>query len=291
MKPQLLKVLYQNDHSFGIRKELTPNINNRWHYHPEIELIHFHKGVGTQFIGDHISQFEPGDIVLVGRNLPHFWKYDEVYHDDKVGNTAYSTVIHFFENFIGERFLFLPESRNIKMLLEKAERGILLKGAAAKQVAELMEKIYKSEGIHRILALIDCLAVFSTCENLTLLSSLGFSYNFTESENKRITAIHNYTFNNFQRKIKLNDVAEIAGMTSSSFCRYFKRHTGKTYSDFLMAIRIGYACKLLLANKSATKQICYESGFNNFSSFHQYFKKVTGKTPLGYQKEFKVKIE
>ena len=287
MKPQLLKVPYGPDHSFGVRKEMSPNINNRWHYHPEIELIHFHTGFGTQFIGDHISQFEPGDIVLVGCNLPHFWKYDEVDHSEAVCPNPYATVIHFFENFIGERFLHLPESRHIKNLLEKAKRGVLIKGSVADKIGDLIEKIYQSEGIYKIIALITCLSEFAVCEKVTLLSSLGFKYGFPESENKRINSLYNYTLNNFHRKLKLSEVAAIAQLTPNSFCRYFKHHTGKTYSDFLMEVRIGYACKSLIANKASVKQICYESGFNNFSCFHRYFKKLTGKTPQSYQKEYK----
>jgi len=290
MKPQLLKVPYGPEYSFGVRKEMMPNVNNRWHYHPEIELIHFQNGFGTQFIGDHISQFGPGDIVLVGCNLPHFWKYDEVSYDKALcpeKSDSYATVIHFFENFLGERFLHLPESRHIKTLLEKARSGILLRGAVADKVGELIEKVYQSEGIYKIISLITCLSEFATCESVTTLSSLGFKYSFPESDDKRINDIYNYSFNNFHRKVKLDDVAAIAQMTSNSFCRYFKYHTGKTYSEFLMEIRIGYACKLLIANKTSVKQICYESGFNNFSCFHRYFKKQTGKTPQGYQKEYK----
>jgi AraC-like DNA-binding protein len=287
MKPQLLKIPYTPDHSFGVRKEMMPNINNRWHYHPEIELIHFHKGAGTQFVGDHISQFEPGDVVLVGCNLPHFWKYDEVYYQDEVAAEPYSTVIHFFENFVGERFLHLPETRHIKALLEKAKRGILFKGEIADKVSDLVEKIYLSEGIHQIIALITCLSEIALCEGAVLLSSLGFKYDFPESENKRINTIYNYTFNNFQKKIKQSEVAEIAGMTSNSFCRFFKNHTGKTYSDFITEIRVGYACKLLIANKMSIKEVCYESGFNSFSCFHEFFKKVTGKTPQVYQKAYR----
>ena len=287
MKPQLLKVSYDTGHSFGIRKEMVPNINNRWHYHPEIELIHFHNGFGTQFIGDHISQFGPGDIVLVGCNLPHFWKYDDVSFEDPAYNPPYSTVIHFFGDFIGERFLHLPESRHIKNLLERAKRGVLLKGSSATQIGGLVESIYCAEGIHKILALITCLAEFSHCENLAALSSIGFKYDFPASENKRINAIYNFSMNNFHQKIKLIQVAAIAQMTTNSFCRYFKHHTGKTYSDFLTEIRVGYACKLLIANKSSIKQVCYESGFNNFSCFHQNFKTITGKNPLNYQKEYK----
>ncbi|WP_184543182.1 AraC family transcriptional regulator [Mucilaginibacter sp. FT3.2] len=287
MKPQLLKVPYGPDHSFGVRKEMSPNINNRWHYHPEIELIHFHNGFGTQFIGDHISQFEPGDIVLVGSNLPHFWKYDEANFELPADTNPYSTVIHFFENFMGERFLHLPETRHVKMLLEKAKRGIVLRGSDSKNIGNLIEKIHNSEGINKIIALIECISEFANCKNITPLSSLGFKYDFPESENKRINAIYNHSLNNFNKKIKLSDVAEIAGMTPNSFCRYFKHYTGKTYSDFVMDIRVGYACKLLIANKTNIKQICFESGFNNFSCFHQYFKKITGKTPQAYQLEYK----
>lgn len=286
MKPQLLKVSYNADHSFSIRKETEPNINNRWHFHPEIELIHFHQGCGTQFIGDHISKFEPGDVIIIGRDLPHFWKYDDLYHTVKPITEAYSTVIHFFENFIGERFLHLPESRGIKSLLEKATRGILLKGAAADKIGELMEKIYESKGLHRIISLLNCLSELALCEDITLLSSLGFKHSFPESQSHRISAIYNYTLNNFNKTIKLDEIAEIAGMIPNSFCRYFKDLTGKTYFTFLAEIRIGYACKLLLANKASVKQICFESGFNNFSSFHKSFKLIMGKTPIEYKNEY-----
>jgi AraC-like DNA-binding protein len=287
MKPQLLKVPYGPDHSFGVRREMAPNINNRWHYHPEIELIHFHNGYGTQFIGDHISQFEPGDIVLVGSNLPHFWKYDEANNGQETVANPYSTVIHFFEHFMGERFLHLPETRHVKALLEKAKRGVVLKASNSKNIAGLIEKIYQSEGINKIIALIECVSEFAACKNIITLSSLGFKYDFPESENVRINAIYNYSLNNFHNKIRLADVAGIAGMTPNSFCRYFKHYTGKTYSDFVMDIRVGYACKLLIANKTNIKQICSESGFNNFSCFHQYFKKITGKTPQAYQLEYR----
>jgi AraC-like DNA-binding protein len=288
MKPQLLKVPYGPDHSFGVRKDMKPNINNRWHYHQEVELIHFHRGQGTQFIGDNIQQFGPGDIVLVGSNLPHFWKFENYNLSEHDEDKPYSTVIHFFENFIGERFLHLPEARPVKSFLEKARRGVVITGADSGKAAALIEKVYQCEGMYKIIALIECLCFMATCNQVKALSSLGYKYDFPESENKRINAIYNYTLTNFQRKIQLAEVAEIAGMVPNSFCRYFKHYTGKTYFEFLTGIRIGYACKLLLENKSSVKQICYECGYNNFSCFHKVFKEITGKTPFLYQQEFKV---
>ena len=287
MKPQLLKVPYGPDHSFSVRRELSPNVNNRWHYHPEVELIHFHNGFGTQFIGDHISQFEPGDIVLVGCNLPHFWKYDEIYFRDPEHPVPYSTVIHFFENFMGERFLLLPETRPIKNLLERSKRGIRVKGLAAKGIADLIAQVYQAEGVYRITALIGGLTAIALSEHLATLSSLGFKYEFPDADNKRINAIYSYAFNHFHEKIKLEEVASVAQLTPNSFCRYFRRLTGKTFSDFITEIRVGYACKLLIANQSSVKQICYESGFNNFSCFHRQFKTMTGETPQHYQKKYR----
>ncbi|MGY0036625.1 AraC family transcriptional regulator [Pedobacter sp. NJ-S-72] len=265
---------------------MAPNINKRWHCHPEVELIHFHKGSGTQFVGDHITQFDPGDIVLIGSNLPHFWKYDDGNLNESASQVSYSTVIHFHENFIGERFLYLPETKHLKILLEKAKRGLLIKASANNNIGKLIEEIYQANGLNRIMKLITCLSEFSGLEEVSVLASLGFKYDFPKAENKRMTTIYSHTFSNFQRKIMLEEVASIADMTPSSFCRYFKYHTGKTYLSFVTEIRISFACKQLIANQSSVKQICYDSGFNNFSCFHNNFKRMTGKTPQDYQKEY-----
>jgi AraC-like DNA-binding protein len=98
--------------------------------------------------------------------------------------------------------------------------------------------------------------------------------------------VYDYSFTNFKRKIELDEIAAIAGISPNSFCRYFKARTKKTYSQFIIEIKVGYACKLLIDNKYSVKQICYESGFNNFASFHKYFKQITNKSPLDYKKEF-----
>ncbi len=94
MKPKLLKVPRTPTHSFSVREDRDPFINNRWHYHAEVELIVFHQGNGTQFVGDHIKRFQPGDIILVGSNLPHYWRYDDVHFGKDGIVTFQSTVNH-----------------------------------------------------------------------------------------------------------------------------------------------------------------------------------------------------
>jgi len=287
MKPKLLKVPKTATHSFSVREDRDPFINNRWHYHTEVELIHFHKGSGTQFVGDHIKRFQAGDIILVGSNLPHYWRYDDVYFSEDKTPPVHSTVIHFSENFWGDSFLELPETKPIKALLEKARRGILVLEKEAEKIPGMVDKIRESDGVGRIIALIECLSAFAGTGTgqQHLLSSIGFRHDFSEAENDRINAIYDYTFRNFSKKIYLEEVATVAGLVPNSFCRYFKSRTGKTFSQFVTEIRVGHACKLLIDNRISIKQLCFESGFNNFTCFHKNFKMITGKSPQHYLKE------
>jgi AraC-like DNA-binding protein len=289
MRPQLLKVSKGPRHSFSVRQDLVPHVNNRWHYHPEVELIHFKKGEGTQFIGDSIKRFKSGDIVLVGAHLPHYWRFDDVYFEENSKAHADVRVAHFCENFWGDQFLYLPENVNIKLILERARHGLQVTGKTKQRVAELLEKLLHADGSGRITLLIEALDAIAGCKQLTSLSSIGFKHDFVESENDRINAIYDYSLVNFKRKIQLEEIASVANISPNSFCRYFKSRTRKTYSQFLIEIRVGHACKLLIENNLSIKQLCYESGFNNFTSFHKYFKIITGKSPLNYQKEFMVR--
>jgi len=285
MRPQLLKVLKGPDRSFSVRRDLFP-INNRWHYHSEVELIHIKKGEGTQFIGDSIKRFKAGDVVLVGSNLPHYWRFDDVYYEENTKAIADIRVAHFNENFWGNQFLELPENLNLKTVLEKARRGLQITGKTKQKVAELLEQLQEADGPQRIILLIEALTAVANAKQPVPLSSMGFKPDLVDAEKDRINAIYEYSIRNFKRKIQLEEIADVANISPNSFCRYFKSRTRKTYSQFLIELRVGHACKLLIENNHCIKRLCYESGFNNFTSFHKYFKMITGKSPLVYQKEF-----
>jgi len=290
MKPQLLKIPRQPLSSFSVRQDKVPYINNKWHYHIEAELIHFKKGNGTQFIGDHIKNFKDGDLVLVGSNLPHYWRFDNIYFKERADVHADVTVAHFREDFWGQEFLMLPENTGIRSVFEKAKRGISIEGKTKGQIADLLEKMLHAEGSRKVILLIEALTLISE-SYLTPLASIGFDNDYKEAENDRINAIYEFTMANFRRHIATEEIAAIANISPHSFCRYFKSRTRKTYSQFINEIKVGHICKLLIEDKISIKQICFESGFRNFASFHKYFKQVTGKTPLQYQKKFLEKKE
>jgi AraC-like DNA-binding protein len=284
MKPQLLKVSNDLVHSFSSRQDKVPYVNNHWHYHPEVELIYFRQGNGTRFIGDSIQHFQSGDVYLVGSNLPHYWRFDNIYFEDEENNHANVSVIHFNENFWGDSFLQLPENTVIRNILEKSKYGIKINGEERFSLGKLIEATVKAEGPQKIMLLMESLMRIGNARQVEVISSIGSRVDFATSENDRINAIYNYSIANFKRKIQIEEMAEVANISPNSFCRYFKSRTSKTYLQFINEIRVGHACKLLIENKMNLKQICYESGFHNFTSFHKYFKSITGKSPLVYQK-------
>jgi AraC-like DNA-binding protein len=290
MKAHLLKVPQLSDESFTFKQFKQPNIHSQWHYHPEIELIRIHKGSGTQFLGDSIKRFNAGDIVLVGSNLPHFWRYDE---DDLHHTTVYSTVIHFTNNLWGDNFLKLPENDLLVQLFEKSKRGLAFSGKTQSKIATFIEKINTSEGTYRLLYLLECLVIMAngSSDEVQQVASLGFENHFSTYEEERLNSIYNYSFKHFKDKIPLETIASEVALSPSSFCRYFKSKTGKSFTDFILEMRVSHACKLLHENKLNVKQICYDSGFNNFSSFHKHFKIITGLSPQNYQKAYFIKLQ
>ena len=286
MKPQLLKVSTGPSRSFSVRRDTVPYANNRWHYHREVELIHFEKGSGTQFIGDSVYRFSSGDVILVGSNLPHYWSFDSSYLDRDATRVADVRVAHFNDDFWGADFLNLPENTSIRQLLTDAKQGIAVHGAARTAVQRLLAELLETEGAKRIILLIEALTTIADTKDRALLSSVGFSPQRQHGENDRINNIYDFALQHFRQRISLDEIAEVAGMSSNAFCRYFKSRTGKTFSQFLIEIRVGHACKLLIENDLSVKEICYDAGFRNFAGFHKYFKQITGKSPLNYRRAY-----
>jgi len=285
MKPQLLKVQPGLNYSFSVRHDIVPYFHNRWHYHPEIELIYIEKGFGTQFVGDSIQRFTEGDILLVGSNLPHYWRCDDVYFQPCCELKAEATVVHFLHNFWSEQFLNLPENKKIKELIEASKRGIYIAESIRPTLIKLLKKMLLVHETERIILLLEALILIADAKDNIILSAVSFENLLQQTEKDTINKIYAYSLKHFKEKIRLEEIAEVAHISPHSFCRYFKTRTRKTYSRFIQELRIGHACKLLIESNLTLTQICYDSGFNNQTNFYKCFKAITGKTPFEYQKE------
>jgi AraC-like DNA-binding protein len=287
MKPNFIKSGSEADTSFSFRIDCLPSINSRWHYHQEFELIYFKKGSGTQFIGDSITEFSDGNIMLIGPHLEHYWRFKEKYFltDDSKPVEVY--VVHFERNFCGSAFFNLPECYEVFKLLESSKQGIKV-GSAVDEVSKCIIQMTNARGYERLSLLIKALGLIAYDKTSQSLVTSGFKHKLVYDD-KRISLIIDYITKNLQKNISLNDLSEVAAMNPTSLCRYFKTRMNENLSAFIWKMRIGYACKLIHKEEMSMKQIAHEAGFRNLTSFHKAFKKLKGTTPLMFQQQITVR--
>lgn len=284
MKPHFHKVPVKSQTSFSIRHDQNSGFGTLWHYHPELELHYLVKGRGVRLIGDNISNFSDGELILLGQNLPHTWRVEE---GKEAGSKVEVIIIHFLPDCLGSDLLHLPEAYLIPKLYERAKKGLVIHGKAKEQIAELMNNAVHAENLDRLIALLSILKILAETQELeSITSSAHAFYKSNDSETLRLNKVYEFTLANYKRDISLSDVASIAHLGITSFCRYFKLMTNKTYNDFLVEIRISHACRALIEDRISTEVICFECGFNNVSNFYRHFKKVTNMTPMEYKRKY-----
>ncbi|WP_422082104.1 AraC family transcriptional regulator [Ulvibacterium sp.] len=286
MKPLFLKKnLQSSTSSFLALKTDVPFIYDKWHYHEELELLYVIRGTGSRFIGNSVKEFSHGDMVLVGSNLPHVWKNDKIYYEDEK-TTASAVLLQFAPNLLDQSFLNLPEMTKIKKVLDDSQMGLKVNKKMVEIIAPLLDKLIIAKGPNRIIILLQVLNKIASSE-YELLSSQWFNKSYQGSKDKRINKVYDYIMNNFQKKISLKDLAEVANMNESALCRYFKSSTKKTITEFINEVRIGYAFNLMNTKDYSISMACYESGFNNLSYFYRQFNKVMGYSPSHFSKKIK----
>ncbi len=277
--------------SFSVTHHKEPNFLKVWHYHPELELILTLKSTGTRFVGDSIKNFAEGDLVLLGKNLPHMWLNDDAYFNKNNNLIAEDIVIHFKKDFLGFDFLNAHEMKPIFNLLEASKYGIKFTGSTEK-LSKKITKIKKLQpGFKRTLKFIKLLSDLAHHKQFEFLSSESFVHSFIQNKNSKLDKTYEYIFANFNKEIRLNDIAQIAKMNPTAFSRFFKRVNRKTFSRYLNEVRIGYACKKLIENKSSIASICFESGYNNVSNFNRQFKAIKKMSPRTYLSRYQSNIK
>ena len=271
--------------SFGSSFALTKYEDNDystatfWHYHPEIQLIYVNGGSCKRQVGSHISYDTNGALILIGSNLPHCG-----FTDENTGNTK-ETVVHMKPDFLGSHFFDIAEMKKIKHLFERAKAGLAFIGETKKRIGSKLETMADQMPFERLLTLLSILNELEEATEFKVLNAEGFSMDLQMQDNDKINTIFNYVKDNFQDQITLEEVADLVSMTVPSLCRYFKKITKKTFTKFVNEYRLVHASKLLAEKPISITEVCFESGFNNFSYFNKTFQEFTGKSASQYRKE------
>ena len=253
-----------------------------WHNHPEYELSLVTKGWGRRSIGDNVDRFEPGDLALIGPYVPHEYVCDQECYKDFKNIQSECICIQFDHTFLGEQFFQLPEIKPLLKILSDAKHGLKFKKDHGKKIAAIMMQMKSMNDTGRLYALFTIFDKLTNNIKYELLSTPQFVTTFLSEENKVMNKVVQYLMQNFQNNIRVSDLLKIAHMSNSSFCNLFKATYRMTFKNYLLKIRIGYACRQLMENNKSISEIAYKSGFDNLSNFNRQFKKIKTITPKEY---------
>lgn len=250
------------------------------HYHNEYELVYIKKGKGIRFIGSNISDFDSGDLILIGPGLTHYYKNIEVCSDDPE-DWAESLVIHFKYDLLGSCFFSLPETSQIKQLLDLCEYGLKIEGENKASIIDLFCSLESQSGMEQLISFLNMLHLASTSGITTLVAG-----HVSGGKQDKMEDISRYLIENLANPIFLDEISKRFGMSKSGFCHFLRRRTQRAFTDYLNELRICRACKLIIEDKLNITQIAYECGFNNISYFNNRFKKCMNMQPSEYKRMY-----
>jgi len=271
-----------NDY-FRIQKKRIPCLDSSWHYHPQYELIYISKSSGIRFLGDNVSEFGPGELVLVGPYLPHLWRNAPEYYKNNELEVN-TIVIQFTKAFIGEELFNRMEFLQINTMLEESKRGIQFTPSVASRLDRVLNDFIDLHPVKQISKLLDILDELSR-EDYKMISITDMRQ-YTQDNSQRIDKVLKYISNHYSKDLTLNEIADVASMRSTSFCRFFKQVTHRSFVQYLAEVRIQNAKRLLAQEDYTINEVSDCVGFQTISNFNKQFKRITKLTPS----QFKDKI-
>ena len=284
MKPSLQHLAFNSqENSFYSYQIASRDFGFHWHYHPEYELTFIKKGSGTRLVGDNVSSFSDEDLVLLGPNIPHTW----ISESNINGSNELTEVIgiHFPQELFSMDFLSLPEMESISRLLKRSSQGIFFKGVQ-KNIAAEMEQLNDLRGFSKFNRLLHILNLLGECTEIQMLASTYYSPELNSKTENRLDRVFNYIHANYSKPVSLSEIADLVNMSNTSFCRFFRKNTGKSLIEYVNDLRIGKACNLLLEEQKTISEISFSCGFNSQTFFNRSFIQRKGLKPREFRKKY-----
>ena len=283
MKPYIEHWTESADHSFAIKRVIRERRDNFstmgvWHYHSGFEITLTTVSSGQRFVGYNSEPYAPTDLVLIGENTPHCWITDE--HTEQ-------TVINFERNFLGEGVWDKSELSEVQQMLNRSKRGIAFSKEVAEKARKRIRRIEKSQKFERLMHFLSLLGYLAHEKDYRYLSSYDEESQGNLKMSNRMEHVYAYVLSNFKNPdVSQAALAEELNMTSSSFCKFVKNMTRKTFYDLILEARVSHAGRLLVNSDKYVSEICFASGFNNVSNFNRIFKRIMKKSPQQYRKTY-----
>ncbi len=275
-QPDLELVAVPAAESFKVWAHGYPYRTVRWHFHPEYEIHLITATTGKYFVGDHIGNFVPGNLVMVGPNLPHNW-VSSVPPGERVDERC--LVLQFDAAFVTRAIEAFPEFRRVEALLDASRTGLLFAPETGAAVEPILREMVGAQGLRRVMLFIALFDQLLRSAEPHRLASAAYHADPTRYAGSRINHVLTFIGKNLSQELREADLAALAGQSVSAFSRYFRRHTGVPFVQYVNQLRIDLACQLLLSDELSITGICYQVGFNNLSNFNRQFLQIKGMSP------------
>jgi len=257
------------------------------HSHPEFELNFIAGAAGVRrTVGDHSEAIGDYDLVLIASpNLEHVWEQGEC-----VSKNIREITIQFTSDVLPEPLLSKSQFHSIRRMLDRARCGLAFSGLTIMKVfGKIDELTHQRRGFHAVLSFLELLYDLSLADDSRTLSSSSFARIKTSNESRRVNKVQQYIASHYAEDVRLETLADLAGMTPVAFSRFFHQRTGRSLSEYIIEIRLGIAARMLIDTTKMVAEICYDCGFNTLSNFNRLFRKHKGCTPTALRENFNKK--
>lgn len=246
-----------------------------WHFHPEYEIVIIVSGAGTCFVGDTVTEFGTGDLIITGPDLPHTYVSD-----------AYAEAVccQFDSELFGAAWTKRPEFRLIDNLFSRAARGVQFTGVGVEPWLQMV----RASPAQRTAALLAELVGVAESGQGEPLSSAGYQPRVDQDAMGRISSMVSYIDCHLNEPISVASVAKVAYLSEDAAGRFFRRQTGQTIPEYVNRARIAAACRALLARDTPVSRIASDCGYANLANFHRQFRRITGATPAGFRRQGRI---
>ncbi len=254
-----------------------------WHHHPELELTLILEGEGQRMIGPNVEQYAPQDLVLIGSNIPHTYV-----SSDESGKMNHKAIVIQFDTQLIEQYQDLfPETRELNLLLKNSAYGLDYETSTLKEdIIQDIIALTQLDEAFQPNALMAILIKINRAKSRNIMLAKSYQQFIQDKSHQRIEKVYEYLHENFTIGVHLSEIANLVNMNEASFCRFFKKVTSKTVSQYVKEMRIAYAAKLLTDTDLNVTQVAYNSGYNDLSNFSRHFKELKQKSPVKFRKHF-----
>lgn len=278
MKAVLEQVAITEEESIRAFQYAKANFDAPWHFHPEYELTLIKKSSGIRYVGNNISDFNEGDLVLLGGNLPHCWK-----NGSEHSGTSESLVIQWRETIISD----LPIFASIHQLMHRAQRGLYFHAEGREEIVSRMHAVLEAKGVPQYLQFVELLDHLARHARYDYIAGASYSYDGTSATTNRLEVVQSYVKDHYKDKIKLSNIADTLSMSEQSFSRFFSKTMNKPFFVFLNEYRVNISSRLILETDLQMAEIAYQCGYESLPFFYKQFKKFKGYTPLEFRKMYR----